>query len=317
MADKYSYFQLGSSEGSCKGSLAWAAALQSPGYLMSYRRPLFNLSSDGHGKLDFNNKTILMDEYGAQCLSSGMTYRINMDEFEFIREIGRGQYGLVLLVQHKPSGKIMALKDLRLEVSPDSVKQVMMELNVLSRAESQSIIEFYGAFHNRSSIFFCLEFMEAGSIESLKLSKGPLPEDVLCAVAFSVLQGMYFLYKEMNVMHRGRAVVGFHRFVDIKPSNILVNRKGKVKLCDFGVSGYLPERVAIDVPKAYTTKADIWSLGVTLYEAATGDSLFCSKKFDGPFAQLMAILHDPPPNLPEGKFSEVCQDFLSIWAMDG
>jgi mitogen-activated protein kinase kinase len=127
-----------------------------------------------------------------------------MEEFEFIRELGRGQYGLVLLVRHRPSGKIMALKDLRLEVSPDSIKQVMMELDVLSRADSSSIIEFYGAFHNRSSIFLCLEFMEAGSIESLCLSKGPLSEDVLCAVAYSVLQGMYFLYKELQVIHRGR-----------------------------------------------------------------------------------------------------------------
>ena len=62
----------------------------------------------------------------------------------------------------------------------------------------------------------------------------------------------------------------------------------------------------------YSTKADIWSLGVTLYEAATAQPLYSAKKFDSPFAQLMAIVHEPPPVLPD-TFSPPFREFVSQW----
>lgn len=127
-----------------------------------------------------------MDQYGTEFLPTGQTYRISMEEFELIREIGRGQYGLVLLVLHRPSNKLMALKDLRLEVSEETIKQIVTELDILAMAVSPYILEFFGAFHNRSSVFMCLEYMDAGSIEHLYHATGPIPESALAAIAYSV-----------------------------------------------------------------------------------------------------------------------------------
>lgn len=126
-----------------------------------------------------------------------------------------------------------------------------MELDVLTKAESPHIVEFFGAFHNQASVYLCLEYMDAGSIEHLYLTRGGLPEDVLAAVAFAVVSGMKFLYKELRIMHRGRGrYLGFSYIMfpplslDVKPSNILVNNRGEVKLCDFGISGYLVRSLA-------------------------------------------------------------------------
>lgn len=127
-----------------------------------------------------------MDRFGVYFLPTGQTYRISMDEFELIKEVGRGQYGLVLLVLHRPSGRLMALKDLQIELSEESMKNVLMELDVLMRAESPFILEFFGAFHNHSSVFLCLEYMDADSLEKQVSTRGPIPENVLAAITFPV-----------------------------------------------------------------------------------------------------------------------------------
>lgn len=128
--------------------------------------------------------------------------------------------------------------------------------------------------------------------------------------------GLHFLSKHLSIMHR-----------DVKPTNILLHSRGKIKLCDFGVSGYLvksaaktyvgsmtymaPERVrANQNTPLYTTQADVWSLGATLFELVAGSPLFAASGFDSAFAHLMAITVDPSPSIPEGVCSPAMADFI-------
>lgn len=127
----------------------------------------------------------------------------------------------------------MRMQDVRLEISEQSIKQITTEIDILTKASSSYIIEFFGAFHNQASVYICLEYMDAGSLENLYRRHHGIPEEVLAAIAYSVVMGMRFLYRELRIMHR-----------DVKPSNILLNSKGEVKLCDFGISGYLVRSLA-------------------------------------------------------------------------
>lgn len=69
----------------------------------------------------------------------------------------------------------------------------------------------------------------------------------------------------------------------------------------------------MEKPVEYTAKADIWSLGVSLFEAATCETPYSDEKFDSPFAQLMALVKDPSPQLSEEVFSPACRSFVDAW----
>jgi len=100
--------------------------------------------SDPSGRLNFAQKAVLHAD--GVDFSSGASFKIKMDDFELFEELGKGNYGTVQKVLHRPTGVSMALKEIRLELDDAKLKTIVTELDVLHRAVSPWIIEFYGAF---------------------------------------------------------------------------------------------------------------------------------------------------------------------------
>lgn len=212
---------------------------------------------DPSGRLNFAQKAILHSD--GVDFSSGASFKIKMDEFELFEELGKGNYGTVQKVVHKPTAVTMALKvgsigpvvdrlgcvdkadalctrsfdhqEIRLELDDSKLKTIITELDILHRATSPFIVDFYGAFFIESCVYYCMEFMDAGSLDFF--AGCDLPEDVLARITRSMVEGLKFLKDELKIMHR-----------DVKPTNVLLNLKGYVKLCDFGVSGQLDRSLA-------------------------------------------------------------------------
>ncbi|RKP06184.1 kinase-like domain-containing protein [Thamnocephalis sphaerospora] len=271
--------------------------------------PFANFSKfvDPSGKLNFSGKAVLHAQ--GVDFSSGSSYKINMDELGLMEDLGKGQYGVVKKVFHRPTNVVMAMKETRLELDQNRLNQILMELDVLHKSHSPYIVEFYGAFFIESCVYYCMEYMDAGSLD--RLYPIGVPEDVLAKIAESMVKGLKFLKDELSIIHR-----------DVKPTNVLTNTKGEVKLCDFGVSGQLihslarthigcqsymaPERISSQESTAYTASSDVWSLGLSLLETALGKFPYPSGSV---FAQLNAIVQDPPPELPD-TYSEEARDFI-------
>jgi mitogen-activated protein kinase kinase len=295
-----------------------------------------NIIDTQKGTLHFANKAVIHG--GGIEFTTGSTFSISLDEVDTMEELGKGNYGTVYKVRHsrprmrrpgqglrgnmssRPSaasissiasddstasaptttgtGIIMAMKEIRLELDDAKFAAIIMELDILHRCISPFIVSFYGAFFQEGSVYICLEFMDGGSIDNL-YGDG-VPEGVLRKITLSTVMGLKCLKDEHNIIHR-----------DVKPTNILVNTKGQVKICDFGVSGNLvasiaktnigcqsymaPERISGGgVAQAganpgggtYSVQSDIWSLGLTIIECALGRYPYPPETYNNIFSQL-------------------------------
>jgi mitogen-activated protein kinase kinase len=287
------------------------------------------------GSLRFKGKAVLNSE-GVQ-FASGKTFTISLDEVDTLDELGKGNYGTVYKVRHsrprmrkpgqglagnkappgsptrkasevsdsKPAvgtGVVMAMKEMRLELDDAKFASIIMELDILHRCISPHIVDFYGAFFQEGAVYICMEFMDGGSID--KLYGDGIPEGVLRKIALATVKGLKTLKDEHNIIHR-----------DVKPTNILMNTKGQVKICDFGVSGNLvasiaktnigcqsymaPERISSGgIAQAganpgggtYSVQSDIWSLGLTIIECALGHYPYPPETYNNIFSQLAVSL---------------------------
>ncbi len=287
--------------------------------------------------------------------SSGTSFTISLDEVDNLEELGKGNYGTVYKVRHSrpqmrrpghglnsqkhslpqavspnmmdgsggvavttpaaqspitrnTTGAVMAMKEIRLELDAAKFAAIIMELDILHRCVSPFIIDFYGAFFQEGAVYICIEFMDCGSVD--KLYGDGIPEGVLRKITMSTIMGLKVLKDEHNIIHR-----------DVKPTNILVNSRGQVKICDFGVSGNLvasiaktnigcqsymaPERIATGgVAQAganpgggtYSVQSDIWSLGLSIIECAMGQYPYPPETYNNIFSQLSVGLPHMQPS---------------------
>ena len=83
-----------------------------------------------------------------------------------------------------------------------------MELDILHRAIAPEIVDFYGAFFIESCVYYCMEYMDAGSLDNLN-GEG-VPEDVLARITTNMVRGLKFLKDELQIMHRGASSRHIH-----------------------------------------------------------------------------------------------------------
>uniref|UniRef100_A0A2K5D983 Dual specificity mitogen-activated protein kinase kinase 5 n=1 Tax=Aotus nancymaae TaxID=37293 RepID=A0A2K5D983_AOTNA len=227
---------------------------------------------------------------------------MNEQDIRYRDTLGHGNGGTVYKAYHVPSGKILAVKVILLDITLELQKQIMSELEILYKCDSSYIIGFYGAFFVENRISICTEFMDGGSLDVYR----KIPEHVLGRIAVAVVKGLTYLWS-LKILHR-----------DVKPSNMLVNTRGQVKLCDFGVSTQLvnsiaktyvgtnaymaPERIS---GEQYGIHSDVWSLGISFMEVC------CLHIDSSPLQLLQCIVDEDSPILPVGEFSEPFVHFIT------
>ncbi|KAF9481079.1 STE/STE7/MEK1 protein kinase [Pholiota conissans] len=232
------------------------------------------------------------------------------EDLKKLADLGQGNGGSVVKVEHIPTGTIMAKKIVLIDAKSSVRKQILRELQIMHECHSQYIISCFGSFLAEPNICICMEFMDKGSFDSIYKKIGAIDINVVCLVANSVLEGLTYLYDVHRIIHR-----------DIKPSNILLNSEGDIKLCDFGVSGELinsiantfvgtsvymsPERIQ---GAEYSVKSDVWSLGISLIELATGRFPFSESLSDDDDTSDLDALREEASNSDDSDLDDLSPD---------
>ena len=198
--------------------------------------------------------------------------------YQFIERIGKGAFGTVLLMQDKVVDERLILKFLNANVSSDEemMKRFVHELRFSRRITHPNVIRIYDFLKVQGLYAISMEYFPSHTLGAEIAEFNPMPPDMALKFAIDIATGMAVAH-EAGVVHR-----------DLKPANLLINDQKVLKIVDFGVAaaassgdtqltktGYVigspkymaPEQI---LGKRVDEKADIYSLGVILYEMLTG-----------------------------------------------
>ena len=249
---------------------------------------------------------------------SSADFPLDISKYEVGSLIGRGATSEVYSAKCLENGKLLAIKMINLEVCPIEIENLHAEVAFWSNCRHPNVVEYYGSFVDKSVLYILMEYMSGGScyeIMRFSFQKGIQKEAYIATILREVLKALDYFHENKQI----------HR--DIKAGNILINDKGEVKIADFGIAAKLleqgqrkrarftvigtpcymaPEILAAGI--GYTEKADIWSLGITAIELATGSAPYANLF---PLEVIVRISNSPPPTLPDDKdFSSAFRDFV-------
>ncbi|XVE62995.1 hypothetical protein DITRI_Ditri06bG0164400 [Diplodiscus trichospermus] len=234
--------------------------------------------------------------------------------------IGSGAFGRVYMGMNLDSGELLAVKEVLIAANTASkekaqahVRELEEEVKLLKNLSHPNIVRYLGTVREEETINILLEFVPGGSISSLLGNFGPFPEAVIRTYTKQLLLGLEYLHNN-GIMHR-----------DIKGANILVDNKGSIKLADFGASKQVVELATVSGAKSmkgtpywmapevilqtgHSFSADIWSVGCTVIEMATGKPPW-SQQYQEVAALFYVGTTKSHPPIPEHLSTEA-KDFL-------
>eukprot|EP00037_Helgoeca_nana_P023959 m.251158 g.251158 ORF g.251158 m.251158 type:complete len:316 (-) comp26498_c0_seq1:295-1242(-) len=222
-----------------------------------------------------------------------------MERYLKIDKLGEGSYGVVYKAQDVETGEIVALKRIRLDNEEEGVPfTALREISLLKELVHPHVVKLYNVLHSDRTLTLVFEFCKQDLRKYLdSTSRDRVPMATVKSLLYQLLSGIAFCHAQ-RVLHR-----------DLKPQNLLINKKGQLKLADFGlarafgipVRSYSSEVVTLwyrapDVllgSQNYTTAIDMWSVGCIFAEMVSAKPLFAGTTVDDQLALIFATLGVP------------------------
>lgn len=235
------------------------------------------------------------------------------DRYTLHCRIGKGAFANVWKAADEVTGGFVALKQLepkgqKRAVDQGFIKEVMSEINLLSKLNHPNIVKYRGCFLEQNYLYIILELVDFGSLQTLIKQYDGLGENIVACYIYQILLGLKYLH-EQGIIHK-----------DIKAANILMTSSGLCKLTDFGLSQRLqdvdptvvegsPYWLAPEVinEEGVSTKSDVWSLGATMIELLTKKPPFHNLTGFAAMYNIATLTEMPLPS----NISPECTDFLS------
>lgn len=203
-------------------------------------------------------------------------------KYKVVEQIASGGMGAVYKAEHPTLSRYVIIKKLTLRGDASMRERFKREAQIMMDFTSDYIVNVYDHFREGSSYYIVLEYVDGPSLETLLRKERYLPEHVAIRIFRASCRALQYAH-EHNVVHR-----------DIKPGNILISTEGHVKLVDFGIASihggeseesltregmtlgtpsYMPPEQYAD-SRTVDKRADIYAMGVMLYEMTTGKKPF-------------------------------------------
>jgi len=228
-------------------------------------------------------------------------------DYQIVARLGAGGLGAVYEVRHSISQRREAMKILlpTQAGTAEMVERFRREVQTLATLNHPNIAALHNAFYSDNQLVMVMELIHGETLRDRRLRRSvTLPEAL--DIAAQILRALVYAHG-LGVVHR-----------DIKPSNIMITEAGEIKLLDFGIAmaggpgeltraGYLLGSISYMSPEQVsgaraTTRSDLYSLGVTLYEFLTGQLPITGKSdyeiMMGHMNQIPTPPHEIAPAIP-------------------
>jgi len=205
-----------------------------------------------------------------------------LPQFQFLSLIGRGGMGAVYQARQLSLNRTVAIKVLPAalvsEAESDFAERFRLEAKTMAKLTHPGIVSVFDSGEAGGLLYIVMEYVDGTDVARMIQSEGKLPPEQASALLAQVCDALHYAHQN-GVIHR-----------DLKPANLLVTREGRVKIADFGLAkhndeallGLTKTNVAIGTPdflapEAWTpgtpldARADVYALGVTLYQMLTGE----------------------------------------------
>lgn len=232
-------------------------------------------------QMSFGTRCAFAELFADKYENKEIKQTVSIIDFTLLKVLGRGNYGKVMLAQHKKENVTVALKIIRKEILIDANEMAYIELerkvlNFCTIKDHPFLIKMIYCFQDKRRIFFGTEFVSGGDLFHLT-AKIDLSCTQIKLYAAEILLAIKFLH-ENSICYR-----------DLKLENVLISEYGHIKLADFGLCKDnigpfnvtftycgTPNNMAPEIitEGGYTKDADWWSYGIVLYEMFEGKMLF-------------------------------------------
>lgn len=249
-----------------------------------------------------------LTKFQAAMLCQGRGKGLVLGEYIVLDKIGAGGMGQVFKAQHRRMKRMAAVKVLAPHITkdPQAVRRFYQEVEMAAKLTHPNIVASYDAAEAHGMHYLVMEFVDGSDLSSFLSKNGPLPLRTAIDCIRQAAEGLAYAHAQ-NVVHR-----------DIKPGNLLLDKSGAVKILDMGLArtidaleqqdknskaeltqagqvmgtvDYMAPEQARDA-RAADHRADIYSLGCTLYRLLTGYPPFPA---DTMVKKIMAHASQPAP----------------------
>lgn len=221
----------------------------------------------------------LLTPFQANRVMSGRAQELLLGSYIVLDMLGAGGMGAVYKAKHQTMGRVVALKVIRPErlSSANAIRRFRREIEAAAMVNHPNIVQAFDADETGGRLTLVMEYVDGTDLSKMLKEKGPLPIDSVLNYVLQAATGLEHAH-EKGLVHR-----------DIKPQNLLLTRDGVVKVLDLGLARQLEEDqslltregVVVGTPDYVAPeqvlnshnvdiRADIYSLGATLYVLLTG-----------------------------------------------